>query len=94
MAGRLAMTRGPLGVEGHHGAFQVHRSRQLGEMAGLVVLDIDLEVVQQPPACWATPSRRTRVPSARRAPREVSQLLSNIELYGHQVIPRVRDLLS
>ena len=37
-------------IEGHHGAGQVHRSQQLGEMAGLVVLDIDLEVVQQPPA--------------------------------------------
>src|SRR5512142_804732 len=31
-------------IEGHHGAGQVHRSQQFGEMAGLVVLDIDLEV--------------------------------------------------
>ena len=38
------------GVEGHYGAGQVHRSQQLGEMAGLVVLDVDLEVVQQVPA--------------------------------------------
>ena len=38
------------GVEGHHGAGQVHRSQQLGEVAGLVVLDADLEVVQQVPA--------------------------------------------
>ena len=38
------------GIEGHHGAGQVHRSQQLGEMAGLVVLDADLEMVQQPPA--------------------------------------------
>ena len=38
------------GIEGHHGAIQVHRSQQLGEMAGLVVLDIDLEVIQQAPA--------------------------------------------
>jgi hypothetical protein len=35
------------GVEGHHGAGQVHRSQQLGEMAGLIVLDVDLEVIQQ-----------------------------------------------
>ena len=35
------------GVEGHHGAVEVHRSQELGEVAGLVVLDIDLEVVQQ-----------------------------------------------
>ena len=34
-------------IEGHHGAGQVHRSQQFGEVAGLVVLDIDLEVVQQ-----------------------------------------------
>ena len=38
------------GVEGHHGAGQVRRPQELGEVAGLVVLDIDLEVVQQPPA--------------------------------------------
>ena len=40
------------GVEGHHGAIEVHRSQQFGEMAGLVVLDIDLEVVQQAPAVF------------------------------------------
>ena len=38
------------GVEGHHGAVQVHRPQELGEMAGLVVLDIDLDMIQQPPA--------------------------------------------
>jgi hypothetical protein len=38
------------GVEGHHGAGQVHRSQQPGEMAGLVVLGIDLGVIQQVPA--------------------------------------------
>jgi hypothetical protein len=37
-------------VEGHHGPGQVQRFQQLGEMAGLVVLDADLEVVQQVPA--------------------------------------------
>jgi hypothetical protein len=37
-------------IEGHHGTGQVQRSQQLGEMAGLVVLDIDLDVIQQPPA--------------------------------------------
>jgi hypothetical protein len=38
------------GVEGHHGAGQVQRFQQLGEVAGLVVLNADLEVVQQAPA--------------------------------------------
>jgi len=38
------------GIESHHGAGQVQRSQQLGEVAGLVVLDIDLDVIQQPPA--------------------------------------------
>ena len=37
-------------VEGHHRAGQVQRFQQLGEIAGLVVLDVDLEVVQQAPA--------------------------------------------
>ena len=41
---------GMQGVEGHHGAGQVQRSQQLGEMAGLVVLDVDLEVIQEVPA--------------------------------------------
>ena len=43
----------PHGMEcagGHHGAFQVHGVQQLGEVAGLVVLDADLEVVQEMPA--------------------------------------------
>jgi glycerate kinase len=35
------------GVEGHHGAGQVQGFQQLGEMAGLVVLDPDLEVIHQ-----------------------------------------------
>jgi len=35
------------GVEGHHGAGQVQRFQQLGEVAGLVVPVADLEVVQQ-----------------------------------------------
>ena len=34
-------------VEGHHGAGQVQGSQELGEVAGLVVLDVDLEVIQQ-----------------------------------------------
>jgi hypothetical protein len=37
-------------IEGHHRAGQVQRSQQLGEVAGLVVLDADFEVVQQVPA--------------------------------------------
>jgi hypothetical protein len=35
------------GVEGHHGAVQVQRFQELSEMAGLVVLDVDLKVVQE-----------------------------------------------
>src|SRR5450755_4887255 len=38
------------GIEGHHGAGQVQGVQERGEMAGLVVLDIDLKVVQQVPA--------------------------------------------
>jgi hypothetical protein len=38
------------GVGGHHGAGQVHGFQQLSEMAGLVVLDVNLEVIQQPAA--------------------------------------------
>ena len=38
------------GIEGHHGSGQVQRFQQFGEVAGLVVLDADLEVVQQVPA--------------------------------------------
>ena len=35
------------GIEGHHGTGQVQGFQELGEMAGLVVLDVDLEVVQE-----------------------------------------------
>jgi hypothetical protein len=38
------------GIEGHHGAIQVHPVQELGEVAGLVVLDADLEMIQQVPA--------------------------------------------
>ena len=38
------------GVEGHHGTVQVQGFQELGEVAGLVVLDVDLEVIQQVPA--------------------------------------------
>ena len=41
---------GVQGIGGHHGAGQVRQFQELGEMAGLVVLDADLEVVQQVPA--------------------------------------------
>ena len=40
------------GVGGHHGAGQVHRFQELGEMAGLVVLDVDFKVVQEVPAVF------------------------------------------
>ena len=39
-------------VEGHHGAGQVHRSQEFGEVAGLVVLNPDLKLVQQAPAMF------------------------------------------
>jgi hypothetical protein len=35
------------GVEGDHGAGQVQGLQESGEVAGLVVLDVDLEVVQE-----------------------------------------------
>ena len=38
------------GVEDHNGAVQVQGFQERGEMAGLVVLDVDLEVVQEVPA--------------------------------------------
>ena len=38
------------GVEGHHGAGQVQGFQELGEVAGLVVLDVDLKVIQEVPA--------------------------------------------
>ena len=38
------------GIEGHHGAGQVQGFQELGEVAGLVVLDVDLEVIQEVPA--------------------------------------------
>src|ERR1039457_4297425 len=41
------------GIEGHHGALQVHGFQEFGEMAGLVVLDVDLEVVQEAPAMFS-----------------------------------------
>jgi hypothetical protein len=47
-------------------------------MAGLVVLDVDLEVIQEVPAVSATPRRWTRVPSARRALRQ------GLAVHGHR----------
>ena len=41
---------GMQGVEGHHGPVQVQRFQEFGEVAGLVVLDAGLEVVQEVPA--------------------------------------------
>ena len=38
------------GIEGHHGAGQVHGFQELGEVAGLVVLDADLKMIQEAPA--------------------------------------------
>ena len=38
------------GIEGHHGTVQVQGFQERGEVAGLVVLDVHLEVIQQPAA--------------------------------------------
>jgi hypothetical protein len=38
------------GIEGHHGTGQVQGLQERGEVAGLVVLDVDFEVVQETPA--------------------------------------------
>jgi hypothetical protein len=38
------------GIESHHGTGQVQGGQELSEMAGLVVLHIDLQVVQKAPA--------------------------------------------
>src|SRR5450631_2509195 len=38
------------GIEGHHGTIEVHRFQQLGEVAGLIVLNVHLQVIQQPAA--------------------------------------------
>jgi hypothetical protein len=38
------------GVGGHHGSVQVQGFQERGEVAGLVVLDVHLEVIQEPPA--------------------------------------------
>jgi len=35
------------GIEGDHGAGQVQGLQEFGEVAGLVVLDVDFEVVQE-----------------------------------------------
>jgi hypothetical protein len=35
------------GIEGHHGPGQVQRFQRGGEVAGLVVLDVDLQVIQE-----------------------------------------------
>jgi len=53
------------GVGGHHSAVQVHRFQQFGEMAGLVVLDVHLHVIQQPTTVLGDAEKRTRVPWAR-----------------------------
>jgi hypothetical protein len=75
-ARRLANRAGPDG----RGAFpsvattirytgQGHRSQELGEVAGLVVLDADLEVVQEVAAVLGDAERVHPVPSARQARR-------------------------
>ena len=41
------------GIESHHGTVQAQRFQEFGEMAGLVVLDVDLKVVQETPAVFS-----------------------------------------
>jgi hypothetical protein len=43
------------GIEGHHGAGQVQRLQERGEVTGLVVLDVHVEVVQETPAVFSDP---------------------------------------
>jgi hypothetical protein len=38
------------GIGGHHRSVQVHRFQERGEVAGLVVLDAHLEMIQEVPA--------------------------------------------
>jgi hypothetical protein len=38
------------GIEGHHGTVEIQRLQECSEVAGLVVLDVDLKVVQETPA--------------------------------------------
>ena len=40
------------GIECHHGAAQVYRFQEFGEVAGLVVLDADLKMVQEVPSMF------------------------------------------
>ena len=40
------------GIEGHHDAVQVKGFQEHGEVAGLVVLDVDLKVIQEVPAVF------------------------------------------
>ena len=37
-------------IESHHGPGQVQGFQELSEMAGLIVLDVHLKMVQEPPA--------------------------------------------
>ena len=43
-------SHGMQGIKGHHRAGQVQGFQERGEVAGLVVLDVHLEMVQQSPA--------------------------------------------
>jgi hypothetical protein len=82
------IARFAVGSEGHHGVGQVHRSQQLGDMAGLVVLDIDLDVVQQPPAVLGdteqvNPGGGPRGKSCRPRPRPLMAAGQRLGLLGH-----------
>src|SRR5271166_3428812 len=59
------------GVGGHHGAVQVQDSRSSVKWLVSLCLTSTSRWSRSRPPCSATPGRWTRVPSARRAPREV-----------------------
>ena len=58
-------------IEGHHGTGQIHRSQELGEVAGLVVLDVDLDVIQQVPAMLGDAEQMDPGAVAAAGPRQV-----------------------
>ena len=65
------------GAGGHHGTVQVQGFQELGQMAGLVVLDADLQMVQQVPAVFGGTEKMD--PGAVGAPRAAGDLV----IHGH-----------
>jgi len=66
------------GVEGHHGTAEVQGFQELGEVAGLVVLDVNFEMVQEVPAVLGGAEKMD--PGAVGAPRAAGGLA----IHGHR----------